>query len=223
MLKYIFIQFDPSIPVQLLYCSIASLVIGIIISILYMHKNTYTKSMVTTLALLPLAIQMVIFLINGNIGAGISVAGAFSLVRFRSAAGTARDITAVLMTMAMGIACGMGYIGIAVMFLIIYGLMNFILYTTKFGEMKSVKKVLKIVITEDLDFSGIFDDVFKKYTSEHELVGIKSVNVNSFFELRYNITLKRKSYEKQMIDEIRIRNGNLDITCADFAVIEESI
>ncbi len=223
MLKYIFIQFDPSEPVELLYCSIASVVIGLIISWLYTYKNTYTKSMATTLALMPLSVQMVIFLINGNVGAGIAVAGAFSLIRFRSAAGSARDIAAVLLTMAMGIASGMGYIGVAAMFLIFYSLVNLILYKTKFGEMAPIKKVLKVVMTEDLDYTGVFDDIFKKYTFEHELVSVKTVNVGSLFEIRYNITLKRLSFEKQLIDEIRIRNGNLDISCSNFAVADESI
>lgn len=221
MLKYILIQFDPSEPIELIYCSIAAVVIGIIISLIYTYKNIYTKSMVTTLALMPLAVQMVIFLINGNIGAGIAVAGAFSLIRFRSVAGTARDIASVLMTMAMGIACGMGYIGIASLFLILYSIISLILYKTKFGETPPVKKVLKVVMTEDLDYTGVFDDIFKKYTIENELVSVKTVNVNTLFEIRYNITLKRLSYEKKMIDEIRIRNGNLDISCSNFATADE--
>lgn len=221
MLKYILIQFDPSHPEELIYCSAASIIIGIIIALIYTYKNTYTKSMVTTLALMPLAVQMVIFLINGNIGAGIAVAGAFSLIRFRSVAGTARDISSVLMTMAMGIASGMGYIGVAVMFLIVYSLISLILFKSKFGDAPPVKKVLKVVMTEDLDYTGVFDDIFKKYTIFHELVGVKTVNVGSLFEIRYNITLKRLAFEKKMIDEIRIRNGNLDITCFNFAVSEE--
>ena len=223
MLKYILIQFDPSVPVELLYCSIASIVLGIIVALIYTYKNNYTKTMVTTLALMPIAVQMVIFLIKGSIGAGIAISGAFGLIRFRSAAGNARDIASVFMTMATGIASGMGYIGIAFFFLAVYAIVSLILCKTKFGEMKNVKKVLKVTIAEDLDYSGIFNDIFKKYLRDWELAGVKTVNVGCLFELRYNITLKKTDFEKKMIDEIRIRNGNLDIICSSFSALDESI
>ncbi|MCR5102683.1 MAG: DUF4956 domain-containing protein [Butyrivibrio sp.] len=191
------------------FCSLA---IGIYIAFMYTIKNNYSKSYIVTLALLPAIVQMVIMLVNGNIGAGVAVAGAFSLVRFRSVAGSAREITSIFLTMAVGLATGMGYIGIACMFSIIITLANVILNQSGFGEKGNEHKTLKITVPETLDFEGIFDDVFEKYTSNADLLEVKTTGMGSLYKLTYDIEMRSKASTRGMIDEMRQRNGNLEIS-----------
>lgn len=153
-------------------------------------------------------------LVNGNIGAGVAVAGAFSLVRFRSVPGTAKEICTLFLAMGAGLIAGMGYLGFAVLFTLIMCIM-FLLYShLNFGSKKNSEtfKTLAIVIPEDLDYSGIFDDIFEEYTVSHDLIRVKSTNMGSMFKLKYNIVLKDSTREKEMIDKIRCRNGNLEIS-----------
>jgi hypothetical protein len=190
-----------------------ALIAGLIIAFGYTVKSRYTKSFVLTLALLPAIVCVVIMIVNGNIGAGIAVMGAFSLVRFRSAQGTAKEIIMIFSAMGAGLLAGMGSLVLAVIFSIILTAI-FILYNcvtfNKGGREKF--KVLTVTIPEDLDYSGIFDDVFSEYTSSHELIKVKTTNMGSMFRLTYNISLKDPTKEKAMIDMLRERNGNLDIT-----------
>ena len=201
----------------MLLCTLASLVLGVGVAYIYMFRNTYTKNFVVTLALLPAMVQIVIMLVNGNIGAGVAVMGAFSLVRFRSVPGSAQEISSIFLAMAVGLATGMGYLGVATLFLIIIGAMSAFLSTTGFGEQKKTEKELKVTIPENLDYSGIFDDLFKKYTQTAELIKVRTTNMGSLYELHYHIVLANQSAEKQFLDEIRCRNGNLNITCGRVA------
>ena len=196
-----------------LLCLGVSLLLGLIMAFAYMWRNDHTKSFLLTLALLPAVVCVVIMMVNGNIGAGVAVAGAFSLVRFRSAPGSAKEIVTIFLAMGAGLIAGMGYLGFAVLFTVIMCAM-FVLYnfitsgSTKIG---SLTKTLKITIPEDLDYTGVFDDIFAEYTKKSELVKIKTTNMGSMFRLTYNVTLRDASKEKQMIDKIRERNGNLEI------------
>ncbi len=203
-----------SITIQsMLICTLVSLVLGLGTAYIYMFRNIYSKSFVITLALLPAMVQIVIMMVNGNIGTGVAVMGAFSLVRFRSIPGSAREISSIFLSMAIGLATGMGYLGIAALFLLIIGIVNIVLSVTKFGEQKQTEKELKITIPESLDYTGIFDDLFQTFTREANLIRVKTTNMGSLFELQYHIVLKNQSEEKKLIDEIRCRNGNLNIVC----------
>ena len=153
-------------------------------------------------------------MVNGNLGTGVAVMGAFSLVRFRSAPGTAKEICSIFLSMAVGLATGMGYLAVAVLFVIIIGGMNILYNVVDFGGQKQVEKDLKIVIPESLDYTGVFDDLFKEYTSKCELLQVKTTNMGSLFKLDYRIVLKDIAKEKEFLDELRCRNGNLEIMCA---------
>ena len=196
-------------------CVIAALIIGLFLAGIYMYRNTYTKSFVLTLALLPAVVCAVIIMVNGNLGTGVAVAGAFSLVRFRSVPGNAKEISFVFLTMAVGLAMGMGYIGYGMLFGIILGVVILLITRSKFGEMKKdyKKKILKVTIAEDLDYTTIFDDIFENYTSTSELIGVKTINMGSMFRLEYEVELLDAMKEREMINELRCRNGNLEISC----------
>ena len=196
-----------------LLCLGVTLVLGLIMAAAYMWKNEHTKSFLVTLALLPAVVCVVIMMVNGNIGAGVAVAGAFSLVRFRSAPGSAKEIVTIFRAMGAGLIAGMGYLGFAALFTVIMCAM-FLLYNAIAGNARSeaIHKTIKITIPEDLDYTDIFDDIFKKYTKSHQLVMVKSINLGSMFRLTYNLTLRDAKSEKQFIDELRQRNGNLEIT-----------
>ena len=198
---------------QFMECTLASIVLGVFCAIIYMYRNRYNKSFVVTLALMPLIVQLVIMLVNGNLGAGVAVMGAFSLVRFRSIPGTAKDIGSIFCAMAVGLATGMGYLAAALVFLVCFSIVNVILNMSKFGERNQGEKQLKITIPENLDYMGIFDDLFEKYTKGYQLTQVRTTNMGSLFELTYTINLKSEQEEKQFIDDIRCRNGNLKIVC----------
>ena len=194
-------------------CLVFSLVLGLVMAFSYMYRTRYTKSFVITLALLPAVVCVVIMLVNGNVGTGVAVAGAFSLVRFRSVPGTAKEICTLFLAMGAGLIAGMGYLGFAVLFTLVMCIV-FVLYNRlDFGTKKNSEtfKTFTITIPEDLDYSGIFDDIFAEFTVSHDLVRVKSTNMGSMFKLTYNIMLRDISREKEMIDKIRCRNGNLEI------------
>ena len=197
-----------------LLCLGFSLVLGLVMAFAYMYRTRYTKSFVITLALLPAVVCVVIMLVNGNVGTGVAVAGAFSLVRFRSVPGTAKEICTLFLAMGAGLIAGMGYLGFAVLFTVVMCIM-FVLYNRlDFGSKKNSEtfKTFAITIPEDLDYSGIFDDIFAEYTLSNDLVRVKSTNMGSMFKLTYNVMLRDVTREKEMIDKIRCRNGNLEIT-----------
>ena len=196
-----------------LLCLGASLVIGVLMAFAYMYRTRYTKIFVVTLALLPAVVGVVSMMVNGNVGTGVAVAGAFSLVRFRSVPGTAKEICTLFLAMGAGLIAGMGYLGFALLFTAVMCIM-FVLYNRlDFGTKKNAAtfKTFTITIPEDLDYSGIFDDIFSEFTTSHDLVRVKSTNMGSMFKLTYNVMLRDVTREKEMIDKIRCRNGNLEI------------
>ena len=195
-----------------MWCTIASLLLGLVAAFVYMYKHDYSKNFVVTLALLPVIVQMVITLVNGNLGAGVAVMGVFNLVRFRSIAGTAKDIGSVFLAMAIGLATGMGYIGVAAILTVIVGIFNIIYVTTPFGTSKTASKLLRITVPEDLEFEGLFDDVLGAYTSAFELQTVQTTNMGSLYQLEYKVSMKGEGREKAMIDELRCLNGNLKIS-----------
>ncbi len=196
-----------------LLCLGFALVLGLVMALTYMYRNRYTKSFVVTLALLPAVVCIVIMMVNGNVGTGVAVAGAFSLVRFRSVPGTAKEICTLFLAMAAGLILGMGYLGFAVLFTILMCII-FILYNRlDFGAQKNAAlyKTFTITIPEDLDYSGVFDDIFAEFTSRHELFHVKTTNMGSMFKVTYQVVLRDAKREKEMIDQLRCRNGNLEI------------
>lgn len=212
MLESIFTSAAEGVSISaLLISTAASLVFGMVIALVYMYKNAYTKGFVITVALMPSIVQLVIMLVNGNIGAGVAVMGAFSLVRFRSVAGGAREIASIFLAMAVGLCTGMGYIAVAAVFLAIISLINIALTGSRFGDANAQEKQLKVVIPEDLDYTGIFDDLFAAYTTSCRCIRVKTTNLGSMYELVYHVRLKDAKLEKQFLDDIRCRNGNLTI------------
>lgn len=197
-----------------LICIIISLILGIFIAYMYTYKTKHTKSFVLTLAILPAVVAMVIMMVNGNIGTGVAVAGTFSLVRFRSVPGTAKEIAAIFLAMSAGLATGMGYVGYAVVFVLLVSAINLLLNMSTFGDGKLNARTLTITIPEDLDYTGIFDDLFAKYTTDYSLNRIKTTNMGSLFKITYDIELKDDISEKELIDDIRCRNGNLEVLMA---------
>lgn len=201
-----------------LLCVVVSLILGAFIAKMYTVKNNYTKSFVSTLALIPAIVCVVIMMVNGNVGVGVAVAGAFSLIRFRSLPGTANEIGAIFLSMGAGIMTGMGYLGLAVIFTIILCLVMVAYNTSSIWEKKTEEnaKTLNITIPENLDFTGVFDDLMNKYTDKYELKSVKTSNMGSLFKLNYKIVMKADASEKAFIDEIRCRNGNLEISIVKF-------
>ena len=196
-----------------IFCILISLIVGILMALSYMYRTRYTKSFVITLALLPSVVCIVIMMVNGNVGAGVAVAGAFSLVRFRSVPGTAKEICTLFLAMGAGLIAGMGYLGYALLFTVILCFV-FVLYNQlDFGTEKTsaIYKTLRIVIPEDLNYTTVFDDIFEEFTASCELIQVKTTNMGSMFRLTYNIILKDPAKEKEMIDQLRCRNGNLEI------------
>lgn len=190
-----------------------SLGLGLVMAFAYMYRTRYTKSFVVTLALLPAVVCIVIMMVNGNVGAGVAVAGAFSLVRFRSVPGSAKEICTLFLAMGAGLITGMGYLGFATLFTILMCVM-FLLYNhLDFGAKKNaaIYKTFTIIIPEDLDYTGVFDDVFQTYTTDFVLSRVKTTNMGSMFKLTYNVTMRSGINEKEMIDQLRCRNGNLEI------------
>lgn len=196
---------------QFLLCTITSVMLGAVLAVVHTYRNQYSRSFILTLVLLPVMVQTVIMLVNGNLGTGVAVMGAFSLVRFRSLPGNAREIRSIFLAMALGLAAGMGYLGTAMLLMIVSGGITILLISLPAG--RAGRKELKITIPENLDYSGIFDDIFAKYTKKSELVRVRTVNMGSLYELCYQVDLKSEFIEKNMLDEIRCRNGNLTIVC----------
>ena len=197
-----------------LLCIGCSLLIGLILAFGYMYRSRYTKSFIVTLALLPAVVCVVIMMVNGNVGAGVAVAGAFSLVRFRSVPGTAKEITMLFLAMGAGLMAGMGYLGYALLFTVVMCLISVVYNQLDFGTKKNgaIYKTLNITIPEDLDYTGVFESILQEYAASFELVRVKTTNMGSMFRLTYDLVLKDGAKEKEMIDKLRCRNSNLEIT-----------
>lgn len=201
-----------SVP-DFIICIVVSLIIGAFITWVYTYKSRYTASFAITLAMLPAVVCIVIMMVNGNVGAGVAVAGAFSLVRFRSVPGTAKEIGTIFLAMAAGLIAGMGYLAFAVLFALIMGMVMLVLNISGFGTHTRVTsdRTLRITIPEDLNYGSAFDDLFEKYLTACEVVSVKTTNMGSLYKLTYHITIKDLAMEKSFIDELRCRNGNLEI------------
>ena len=185
--------------------------LGLCVALVYMFKNRYSKGLALTLVLLPATVQMVIMLTSGNIGAGVATAGAFNLIRFRSLPGKARDISSLFFAMALGLATGMGYLFYAFIFVLLIGCASLILTGARFGQETSDNRVLRITIPENLDYDNLFEEIFAAYTKSAELTQVRTSNMGSLYELTYTVRLKSKSMPKMFLDDLRCRNGNLNI------------
>ena len=208
-----------------LLCLVTSIVLGLLVAVVYQLSGASSKSFTVTLALMPALVQVVIMMVNGNLGAGVAVMGAFSLVRFRSFPGSSKEICVVFFAMAIGLATGMGHLAFAVFFTIILRLLLLLLCRSPFGELHAVptEKELRITIPEDLDYTHIFDDLFEKYTDRVTPERVKTTNLGSMFELTYHIRLKKAVQEKAFLDDLRCRNGNLTIVCGRISSVKEEL
>ena len=205
-------------------CTAVSLLLGLVIALCYMYcSEKKSKSFVITLAALPILVQAVIMLVNGNLGTGVAIMGAFSLIRFRRVAGSAREIGAVFFAMTVGLATGMGYVGFAVIITAVVALLFIVLTKSGFGGTGAADKHLKVTIPENLNYDGMFDDLFAEFLSEVSLEKVKTTNLGSMFEVSYLIKFKKDCSEKDFIDEIRVRNGNLPIVCAKVSAGTEEL
>ena len=200
-----------------------SLVLGFVVSLYYMYKSQHTKSLAVSLVLIPAIEAIVIMMVNGNLGAGIAVAGSFALIRFRSVKGSAKELTCIFLAMAAGIVCGTGYVAVAAIFTLLLLVVAFILTTLGFGRDGVNNKYLKITIPESLNYDDAFDDVLNKYTSNHELISVKTLNLGSLYRVEYDINVKDLKQVKNMIDELRTINGNLEIMCGSKAGEKEEL
>lgn len=198
-------------------CVGVALLIGLMLAAVYAFRSRYTKSFLITLGIIPAIVSIVIMMVNGNIGAGVAVAGAFALVRFRSVPGTAKEIAVIFLAMAAGLVVGMGYLAYAALFSVIICAVLLACQLIKLPKRRkrAADKTLRITIPEDLDYTDIFDDIFDQYTSSRTLIQVKTTNLGSMFRLTYNITEKDVSQEKKMIDALRVRNGNLEISISE--------
>lgn len=197
---------------------ISSLLLGLLIAFVHMKGGKSSKNFFITLTVLPLLVASIILTTNGSLGTAVAIMGSFSLIRFRSIPGTSKEITSVFFSMVIGVVLGTGYILVAFLLTIFISLVITLLNKVKIGEKT---KELKVVVPEDLDYTDMFEEIFNKYTSKHELIKSSTTNMGSMFELKYEIILKEGTNEKEFIDEIRVRNGNLRVTLSNY--IEESL
>ena len=196
-----------------LICLLGALILGVLTALVFSFRSEHSHNLPFALVLLPPIVTLVIMMVNGNIGAGLGVAGTFSLIRFRSAPGTARELSGLFTGTAIGLACGMGYVGIAALFFLVVAATVLALTLLHFGEKSRSYRHLRITIPENLDYDGLFADIFDKYTTDHELHKVKTTNMGTLYELSYHIHIKGGDVSKDFIDELRCRNGNLNIVC----------
>ncbi|MBR1884685.1 MAG: DUF4956 domain-containing protein [Clostridia bacterium] len=197
---------------SVMLCFLVSIVLGLIVAIVHKKTSKCSKNFFMTLVLLPVLVQVVILMVNGNLGTSVAVLGAFSLIRFRSIPGNSKEIVTIFLSMAIGLATGMGQLIFAAVVAIISVVLIIIMYNLKFGASNELEKMLKITVPEDLDYTGAFDEIFEKYTSSYVVEQVKTTNMGSMFEIKYKINMKNGVNEKEFIDNLRVRNGNLNIT-----------
>lgn len=192
------------------FCLLFALICGVIAALTAVYRNKTSKSFIIALILLPVIVETVIVMVNGNVGTGVAVMGAFSLVRFRSVPGKARDIAAIFLAMTAGLTCATGYVAIALLFTLIVGAITVIASIIFIKDHNAME--LRITVPESLNFYGEFDDIFKKYTKSYRLIKVKTSNMGSLYKLFYKIDLTDNNKIKDFIDELRCRNGNLEIS-----------
>ena len=210
-------------PAMMMLAIGVSLLLGLVIAKVYQFKTVYSKSFVMSLALLPTLIAIVIFLVNGSLGAGVAVMGAFSLIRFRSAPGGAKELVSIFLVMTIGIAIGMGYLVFATIFTLIMSLAMMLLEVVNFGQMKHSMRQLTIVIPESLDYESMFDEIFNQAANHVELANVKTSDMGSLFKIKYIIQLNGRMTEKELIDALRTRNGNLEIAISRYITKENEL
>lgn len=204
-------------------CTGISLILGFVIALCYAFTGKVTKNFFVTLVILPAMVQTVIMLVNGNLGTGVAIVGAFSLVRFRSIPGTSREISNIFFAMIVGLSTGMGYITYAVFITVFIAVVMLVIYVLPFFKGEENMRMLKITIYENLDYTTIFDDLFKEYLKKVEMQDVRTVNMGSMYQLKYHIEFKDNSKEKEFIDAIRCRNGNLTVICGRIAQQAEQL
>lgn len=205
---------------SVLICMGLAVILGLVISMVHTLTSRSNKNFAITLAVLPAIVQVVIMLVNGNLGTSVAVAGAFALIRFRSMPGNSKEIVSVFFSMAIGLALGMGYAVFAVFATIAISLVLLILSKTNFGSTKDKEKRLKVIIPEDVDYNEEITSIVKQYSARYTVERIKTINLGSMYEITYNIVLKDILKEKEMLDAIRVKNGNLNIS---LNTIEEGV
>ena len=208
---------------QFFLAVIASMVFGLIVALAFMVRNTYTRSFITALVMVPAIETVVIMLVNDNLGVGLSVAGSFALIRFRSVKGNAKELAAMFLAMTLGILCGTGYVALGAIYTIMMSVVMLLLALTGFGKGAENEKYLKITVPESLNYDEVFDEILDKYTISYELESIKTLTLGSLFRLDYKIRMNDPSQSKKMIDELRKRNGNLEIMCGKAGVDREEL
>lgn len=221
MLNSIFSETASSVLLSsILLCSIVSIILGVVIALTHKQTSKYNKNFLVTLSILPLLVQTIIIMVNGNLGTSVAIMGAFSLVRFRSLPGTSKEILSVFFAMTVGLATGMGHLVFAIIITIIGSLAIFILSKVALFNNNKKEKILKIMIPENLDYTNVFDDIFETYTEKVELEQVKTTNMGSMFDLSYRIILNENVNEKAFLDDLRVKNGNLKVMISH--PIEES-
>ena len=212
MLNSIFNGVSSSIEFRsIMICIGCSIILGLIVAFTYKSTGKYSKNFLITLTMLPLLVEAVIIMVNGNLGTSVAILGAFSLVKFRSIPGTSKEILCVFFAMTIGLACGMGHVFFASVVTLIGCFLIILLSKINLFEFNGYVKQLKIIMPENLDYTDVFNDIFKKYTKKIELDKVKTTNMGSLFELTYRVVLKPRANEKKFIDDLRVRNGNLKI------------
>lgn len=189
-----------------------ALVLGILAALYYTRKNMTTRSFALTVAILPLITASVILVVNGNLGAGIAVAGSFSLIRFRSVQGSGQEILAVFLAASLGLCLGAGYVGIACILLVLYLAAMMLLDLVRFGSSGEKQRELRVSLPESLEYDGLLDDVLSSYCSKWELQRVRSVEMGTVFQLVYRVSLRDLSRSKDFLDCLRERNGNLPVS-----------
>ena len=189
-----------------------ALILGLIIAITHKVTSKYSKNFLTTITILPLLVATIILIVNGNLGMGVAVAGTFGLVKFRSIAGTSKEILSIFFAMAIGLGIGAGYLILASFVTIICSLGIVLLDRITIFDQNKNDRYLKITIPESIDYTEVFNDILNKYTCKYKLEQVKTTNLGSMFELKYLITLNNNINEKAFIDELRVKNGNLKIS-----------
>ena len=221
MLNSIFSSTSSSVELSsILLCSVVSIILGVVIALTHKKTSKYNKNFLVTLSILPLLVQTIIIMVNGNLGTSVAIMGAFSLVRFRSLPGTSKEILSVFFAMTVGLATGMGHLVFAIIITIIGSLAIFILSKVTLFNKNKKEKILKIMIPENLDYTNVFDDIFETYTEKVELEQVKTTNMGSMFDLSYRIILNENVNEKEFLDDLRVKNGNLKVMISH--PIEES-
>lgn len=209
---------------EIIFCTLTSIILGFLISFVYIICNKkYSKNYIITLVILPILVQAVIMMVNGNLGTGVAIMGAFNLVRFRSIPGSSKEIGVIFLTMAVGLATGMGYITFALLIAVTVSFILVLLTKLNYGGSKEIHKSMKILLPENIDFTHLFEDLLSQYTSSYQLDKIRTTNMGSMFELTYDVILKKDKNEKELIDEIRCRNGNLTVSLAKPENLQEEL